>query len=94
MSYEKSDWYKGLLYAEDMCKQGWYVHSFDAVEQWFAWTYGTSNTKHTAFGENEWLDGVRDYYTNKNYNINRHFEYLGKEFAQVITDSFDELVLK
>lgn len=49
-----------------MSQQGWYVHSFDAVEQWFAWTYGTSDTKHTAFGENEWLDGVRDYYTNRN----------------------------
>lgn len=50
MTYQKSDWYKGLLYAEDMSQQGWYVHSFDAVGQWFAWTYGTSDTKHTALG--------------------------------------------
>lgn len=94
MKYEKSQWLRGLLFAEQQAQDGWRVCEVDLIEQWFSWTYKDTEAKQTVFGEAEWLDGVRDYYKNRNENINREFENLGAEFAQAIDDNFWELVLK
>lgn len=94
MKYEKSEWYKGLLFAEQQSQDGWRVCQFDCTEQWFSWAYQNSEARQIFFGENEWLDGVRDYYKNRNHHTNKEFESVGTEFAQVIEDNFWELVLK
>lgn len=64
MKYEKTEWFRGLLYAEEMSQDGWTVSQLDLSEGWFEWEY--EGTKRQVYGENEWLDGVRDYYKNKN----------------------------
>lgn len=62
--YQKSEWYKGLLFAEVQHQEGWVVCEFHATEQWFSWTYKDTKARQIYFGENEWLDGVRDFYKN------------------------------
>lgn len=89
MTYQKSEWFKGLLFAEQQSLDGWRVCELDYVEQWFSWTYQDTKAKQTVFGEVEWLDGVRDFYKNRNHHTNKGFE-----FAQVIEDNFWELALK
>lgn len=62
---KRSEWMKGLLFAEEQSQSGWRVCELDYVEQWFSWTYQDTEAKQTVFGEVEWLDGVRAYYSNK-----------------------------
>lgn len=76
MKHEKSDWFKGLLFAEQQSQDGWRVCELDYVEQWFSWTYQDTEAKQTIFGECEWLDGVRDFYKNQKMNIKRLCESL------------------
>lgn len=76
MKHEKSDWFKGLLFAEQQSQAGWRVCELDYVEQWFSWTYQDTEAKQTVFGECEWLDGVRDFYKNQNMNTKRLYESL------------------
>lgn len=74
MKYEKSEWFKGLLFAEQQSQDGWRVCELDYAEQWFSWTYQDTEAKQTVFGECEWLNGVRDFYKNRNQNIKRFCE--------------------
>lgn len=74
MTYEKSQWFKGLLYAEQMSQQGWRVKEFDCLEQYFMWEYADTQGVHKAYGDNQWLDGVRDYHRNRNIQLNRLVE--------------------
>jgi hypothetical protein len=95
MKYEKSEWYKGLLFAEEQSAQGWIVHAFDYDQSWFMWAWENSfEAKQTYFGTREWLQGVLDYYQNKNQRNDEPFQYLDKEFQEVLDDNFWGLVLK
>lgn len=76
MKHEKSDWFKGFLFAEKQWQEGWKVCEVDYVEEWFSWTYQDTEAKQTVFGECEWLDGVRDFYKNQNMNTKRLCESL------------------
>lgn len=62
MTYQKSDWYKGVLFAEEQHKLGWGVEEFCQPDQYVSWVFKDTEGKQTVFGEPEWLDGVRDYY--------------------------------
>lgn len=39
MKYQKSEWYKGLLFAEEQSALGWRVCAFDYSESWFVWEW-------------------------------------------------------
>lgn len=94
MTYQKSEWYKGLLFAEEQSAQGWRINSYDYPEQWIAWTFEDTPAKQTVFGEVEWIQGVLDFYKNRNHHTDVEFESLTAEFLQVIEDNFWEIVLK
>jgi hypothetical protein len=62
VKYEKSDWYKGLLFAEEQCKVGWTFKGINNVEEYAIWNFEGTDGVQLVFGECIWLDGVRDYY--------------------------------
>ena len=70
MRHEKSNWYRGLLFAEEQHKDSWVVCELNYVEEWLSWTYRDTEAKQTIFGEAEWVDGVRDYYKNLKERVN------------------------
>lgn len=71
---KRSEWMKGLLFAEEQSQAGWIVSKLNYIEQWFSWTYKDTDAQQTVFGEAEWLDGVRDYYKNRHQNTDRFCE--------------------
>lgn len=62
--YKKSEWYHGLLFAEEQHKLGWKIVEVNPVDQYINWEYKDTTGVQTIFMENEYLDGVRDYYRN------------------------------
>lgn len=62
--HKKSDWYTGLLFAEEQHKLGWRIYEWGYQDQYVSWTFEDTEAKQTIFMENEYLDGVRDYYRN------------------------------
>lgn len=62
MTYQKSDWYTGLLFAEEQSKVGWTFKEIDYVEEHATWNLEGTGGVQIVFGEAEWLGGVRDYY--------------------------------
>ena len=79
MTYQKSEWYKGLLFAEEQSTQGWNVCGFDYDQSWFMWEWHDSDAKQTCFGTREWLQGVLDFYKNRNNRNDEPFKYQPKE---------------
>lgn len=62
--YKKSEWYKGLLFGEEQHKLGWKIAEVYPIDQYINWVYKDTTGVQTLFMENEYLDGVRDYYKN------------------------------
>jgi len=79
MNHEKSEWFKGLLFAEEQSAQGWRVCTFDYDQSWFMWEWSDSEAKQTFFGTREWLQGVLDYYQNRNIRNDEPFVYMSKK---------------
>lgn len=80
--YQKSSWYEGLLFAEEQSAQGWNVCGFDYTESWFMWQWPESEAKQTVFGEIEWLQGVLDFYRNRNNRNDEPFKYIPKSVVK------------
>jgi hypothetical protein len=62
MKHERSNWYTGLLFAEEQDKMGWTFKGIDCVEEHATWNLEGTEGVQVVFGEFVWLDGVRDYY--------------------------------
>jgi uncharacterized alpha-E superfamily protein len=60
--YIKSDWFRGLLAAEQLRDQGWTFKSIDYFEETATWVLEGTEGVQVVFEEHGWLTGVLDYY--------------------------------
>lgn len=99
--HERSEYMKGVLFAEEQKEIGWVFKSCNYEEQSLTWEYvhkngvaGEERPRQIVFAENEFFDGVIDYHKHMERFKEFKVESLGTEFAQVLEDNFWELVLK
>lgn len=63
--YERSEYMKGVLFAEEQKKIGWVFKSCNYEEQSLEWEWNSSldeeKSRQIVFAENEFFDGVIDY---------------------------------
>lgn len=89
---KKSEWLNGLLYAEEMCKNGYRVVEFYIGGNYFSWELrDTPYFKNTVYYEDyQWLVGVRDYYKNKYDQLYTEFKIIHKPVSLTIEDFMKE----
>ena len=63
--HERSEYMKGVLFAEEQKEIGWVFKSYNYEEQSLTWEWNSSvgeeKPRHIVFAENEFFDGVIDY---------------------------------
>ena len=63
--HERSEYMKGVLFAEEQKELGWVFKSCNYEEKSLEWRWNSSEgcekPRHIAFAENEFFDGVIDY---------------------------------
>lgn len=96
--HERSEYMKGVLFAEEQKEIGWVFRGCNYEKQSLEWrwnsSFGEEKPRQIVFAENEFFDGVIDYQKHMKRFKEFKFESLGTEFAQVLEDNFWELVLK
>ena len=75
--HERSEYMKGVFFAEEQKEVGWVFKSYNYEEQSLEWEYvhkngvvGEEKPRQIVFAENEFFDGVIDY--------QKHVERLGE----------------
>ena len=61
LKHERSEYMKGVLFAEEQKEIGWVFKSCNYEEQSLEWQWNSSEARHIVFAENEFFDGVIDY---------------------------------
>lgn len=59
--HERSEYMKGVLFAEEQKEIGWVFKSCNYEEQSLEWQWNSSEARQVVFADNEFFDGVIDY---------------------------------
>lgn len=59
--HERSEYMKGVLFAEEQKEIGWVFKAGNYEEQSLEWQWNSCEARQVVFAENEFFDGVIDY---------------------------------